>query len=330
MGTQQCLRWKDFHTNISTAFVSLRDDEEFVDITLACEGKQIKAHKMVLSACSPYFENILKGNPCQHPIVFLKDVTFDNLKSILDFMYHGEVDVPETELAIFLKIAEELKVKGLGKDEKKNESESNIEACSPLSTRDPPDPGLTSLREEVINKPDTHISEFPLRKRLRIHSGEPSHSTEKSNEMVQDENRQCSVKDESLDLTDENADLLVHGNTKSIKHETDDNSEEGEIVPCETETINQNQSAMQQLQTPFGSFLPGKGQIPHGSPQTVIEDQVGHIPIGLTKRGRCRNVGCKSVPVFYCMKCKVYLCIGNGKNCFAGFHGVQMDLADFP
>ncbi|CAL4110646.1 unnamed protein product, partial [Meganyctiphanes norvegica] len=213
-------------------------------------------------ACSPYFKNILKGNPCQHPIVFLKDVTFANLKSILDFMYRGEVDVPQTDLAIFLKIAEELKVKGLAKDKKRNESESYIEASSPLSTRNPPDLGLVPLREEIINTPDTHISEFPLRKRLRIDPGEPSHSTEKSNEMVQGENWQCSFKNESLDLTDENAGLLVHSNTNSIKQEADDNSDEGEIVPFESETINQNQSAMQQLQKPFDSFSPGMGQIP--------------------------------------------------------------------
>lgn len=62
MGADQqfCLRWNNFHTNITSAFESLRDDEDFVDITLACEGRQIKAHKMVLSACSPYFRSLLK------------------------------------------------------------------------------------------------------------------------------------------------------------------------------------------------------------------------------------------------------------------------------
>ena len=53
------------------------------------------------------------------PIVFLKDVTFANLSSILDFMYHGEVNVSHNELATFLKTAEALKVRGLAEDEKK-------------------------------------------------------------------------------------------------------------------------------------------------------------------------------------------------------------------
>lgn len=38
----------------------LREQEEFVDVTLACEGQQVAAHKVVLSACSPYFRSLLK------------------------------------------------------------------------------------------------------------------------------------------------------------------------------------------------------------------------------------------------------------------------------
>ncbi|XP_063847245.1 longitudinals lacking protein-like [Scylla paramamosain] len=128
MGADQqfCLRWNNFHSNITTAFESLRDDEDFVDITLACEGRQIKAHKMVLSACSPYFRSLLK------------DVTFANLTSILDFMYHGEVNVSHNELATFLKTAEALKVRGLAEDEKKKDSEGYNESSSPpISGRAP-------------------------------------------------------------------------------------------------------------------------------------------------------------------------------------------------
>lgn len=54
--------------------------------------------------------------------MFLKDVTFANLTSILDFMYHGEVNVSHNELATFLKTAEALKVRGLAEDEKKRVS----------------------------------------------------------------------------------------------------------------------------------------------------------------------------------------------------------------
>ncbi|CAG0919561.1 unnamed protein product [Notodromas monacha] len=110
---QFCLRWNDFQTNMVSSFQHLRDEKSFTDVTLACDGQTTKAHKMVLSACSPYFKKLLEENPAKHPIVILKDVEFKQLKAILDFMYSGEVNVAQEELQSFLKVAERLKVKGL-------------------------------------------------------------------------------------------------------------------------------------------------------------------------------------------------------------------------
>lgn len=55
-----CLRWNNYQNSITTAFENLRDDEDFIDVTLACDGKSLKAHRVVLSACSPYFRELLK------------------------------------------------------------------------------------------------------------------------------------------------------------------------------------------------------------------------------------------------------------------------------
>jgi len=110
---QFCLRWNDFQSNIVTCFKHLRTERSFTDVTLACDGQTCKAHKMVLSACSPYFKSLLENNPSKHPIIILKDVPFNHLQSILEFMYAGEVNVPQDSLPAFLKTAERLKVKGL-------------------------------------------------------------------------------------------------------------------------------------------------------------------------------------------------------------------------
>jgi len=107
------LRWHDYPQSVVTSFRHLKEDEDFVDVTLACNSQQFTAHKVVLSACSPYFKNLLKTNPCQHPIVILRDITEDDLGCILKFMYHGEVQVAEEHLKDFLKTAETLQVKGL-------------------------------------------------------------------------------------------------------------------------------------------------------------------------------------------------------------------------
>ena len=78
-----------------------------------CEDSAVRAHKVVLSACSPYFQKIFVDNPGKHPIVVLKDVRCWEMQCILDFMYKGETSVPEPQLTSLIKAAESLKVRGL-------------------------------------------------------------------------------------------------------------------------------------------------------------------------------------------------------------------------
>ena len=115
-GEHFCLKWNDFESNISQAFGSLRQDEDFFDVTLACEDDcQVSAHKLILSACSPFFRSVLKKNPHQHPLLFLRGVKMSELSAVLNFMYHGEVNVSQDSLNQFLVVAEDLQVKGLTK-----------------------------------------------------------------------------------------------------------------------------------------------------------------------------------------------------------------------
>lgn len=80
---QYSLKWNDFQSSILTSFRHLRDEEDFVDVTLACDQRSFTAHKIVLSACSPYFRKLLKANPCEHPIVILRDVRAEDVESLL-------------------------------------------------------------------------------------------------------------------------------------------------------------------------------------------------------------------------------------------------------
>ena len=107
------LRWNDFKSNISRAFREFREDKDFFDVTLVCDVEQVQAHKVILSACSTFFRNVLRSNPHQHPLLYLKGVRFTDLQAVLNFMYHGEVNVAQEELNSFLAVAEDLKVKGL-------------------------------------------------------------------------------------------------------------------------------------------------------------------------------------------------------------------------
>ncbi|XP_030761600.1 zinc finger and BTB domain-containing protein 11-like isoform X2 [Sitophilus oryzae] len=110
---QFCLKWNNFQANITSQFEALRFSEDFTDVTIACDGQQLQAHKVVLSACSPYFKELFKANPCSHPIIFMRDVEARHIIALMEFMYVGEVNVSQTHLSTFLKTAESLKIRGL-------------------------------------------------------------------------------------------------------------------------------------------------------------------------------------------------------------------------
>ena len=119
-----CLRWNDFKENINTAFIDLRKDSDFTDVTLACEdGYQVDAHKVILAASSPFFQNMLKRNKHAHPLIYMKGMKSEDILAIVDFLYYGEANIYQENLDVFLNIAEELQLKGLnGTEETETES----------------------------------------------------------------------------------------------------------------------------------------------------------------------------------------------------------------
>jgi len=142
-----CLRWNDFESNVSGAFRDLRQEADFFDVTLGCpDGKSLQAHKVILSACSSTFKQMLRDlarssqNP--HPYIFLRGVGFADLQAVLDFMYHGEVNVAQEDLNSFLAVAEELQIKGLtqkegGGEPSKPKPSSAVKRSQPSETSTP-------------------------------------------------------------------------------------------------------------------------------------------------------------------------------------------------
>jgi len=104
----------DFESYTTGAFKNLINDRDFVDVTLACpDEKQVDAHKVVLSSCSPFFKNILLRNRNKDQLIYLKSIFHRDLVSILQFMYTGQTKVCKDNLDSFLVAAQELKVEGL-------------------------------------------------------------------------------------------------------------------------------------------------------------------------------------------------------------------------
>ncbi|CAG0883300.1 unnamed protein product [Cyprideis torosa] len=117
--SEYTLRWNTHHETLSNLLLQLLDESLLTDVTLSAEGQFLNAHKVVLAACSSYFRELFhhhSGSPPgigTHIAVVLKDVSFADVKSLVHFMYHGQVDVEMSRLPSFLSSAEALQVKVL-------------------------------------------------------------------------------------------------------------------------------------------------------------------------------------------------------------------------
>ena len=109
-----CLRWNDFKTNVSSSFNVLRKEEELFYVTLVSDDEHhIAAHKLILSASSEFFKNIIKKANHSNPLIFLSGVTSKELYRIMDYIYQGEVQLLQDDLDSFMEIANKLKIGGL-------------------------------------------------------------------------------------------------------------------------------------------------------------------------------------------------------------------------
>ncbi|XP_076272080.1 longitudinals lacking isoform X4 [Rhynchophorus ferrugineus] len=168
---QFCLRWNNHQSTLVAVFDTLLENGTLVDCTLAAEGKFLNAHKVVLSACSPYFEALLSRHYDKHPILILKDVKFQELKAMMDYMYRGEVNISQDQLGALLKAAESLQIKGLSDNKKEEPAKRPAPAPAPPKSPQPQAqlPKVQGLTIEQRSRDDREGSMSPgLRKKKRM------------------------------------------------------------------------------------------------------------------------------------------------------------------
>ena len=128
MAEKFCLKWNDFQTNVSNSFRKLRTSDNFYDVTLVSDDQQqVSAHKVVLSSSSEYFKNILTSNKHSHPLLCLNGVNKGDLENILDFIYHGEIQIYQDHLDQFLEIAQRFQLEGLLQGKQEDEPTEQFE-----------------------------------------------------------------------------------------------------------------------------------------------------------------------------------------------------------
>ncbi|XP_050531187.1 zinc finger protein chinmo [Daktulosphaira vitifoliae] len=161
---QFCLKWNSFSNNLVTAFDSLFKSESLTDVSLFCEGKTFKAHKLILAACSKHFQEIFEATPLGSSLIVILDGTSStNMESLLEFMYRGEVQISQDRLSSFLKTADHLQVKGLSFEYDKfsltsQREQFNSENKTPI---DSPRPTRQQNGSEEVQLQSTSFSHIP-------------------------------------------------------------------------------------------------------------------------------------------------------------------------
>ncbi|XP_050722783.1 protein bric-a-brac 2-like isoform X7 [Eriocheir sinensis] len=122
------LKWNNHRSTFLHVLSTVRHKESYCDVTIACDGKFYPVHKLVLSTCSEYFEQMFERTNCRHPIIVLKDIRKEDLEALLNYMYVGEVNVLQNNLSGLIKAAEGLRIKGLAVPDESPVEESTQDA----------------------------------------------------------------------------------------------------------------------------------------------------------------------------------------------------------
>ncbi|XP_063898885.1 zinc finger and BTB domain-containing protein 44 isoform X8 [Helicoverpa armigera] len=174
MPQQYCLRWKHHHSNVQNMFAQLLEKERFCDVTLYCSpsfatqvagkdtvepqnirGVSLRAHRVVLAACSELLGTLLGAHEAQgEPVLVIDGAEPKHLKALLDYMYTGEMNVHHSQLASLLKTAEELRIKGLTDIRWNNKDEPPDSQAGLVATATP----IEKLPDKQDPKPPTKLS----------------------------------------------------------------------------------------------------------------------------------------------------------------------------
>ncbi|XP_032667833.1 uncharacterized protein LOC116842560 isoform X2 [Odontomachus brunneus] len=274
--TEVCLRWNSYHSNMQNSFPSLLDAEQFVDVTLACEGRSLKCHKMILSSCSDYLADLLRENPCQHPIILMKDLKFWEVEALVKFMYRGEVNVAHDKLPQLLNAAEALQVKGLAGPTSSQSTKPPllIPQSKPLSSQSVVPKVITESKENKASPSGISTPSSPKRaqKRPQSEALEPRPFTKIRLQRPVTPTSPCPVvKLEPLDIPLSPAELFSENNEDDVTppsdldklmnlHEEDDpggeeiTDEVGRLHFCELPAppdLNDNEDQMEFVPTDF-------------------------------------------------------------------------------
>ncbi|XP_047483681.1 longitudinals lacking protein, isoforms H/M/V-like isoform X2 [Penaeus chinensis] len=163
-----CLKWRDHRSTFFRMLSSVRKKELYCDATIACDGKFYPVHKLILSACSDYFEQMFELSENKNLMIVLTDINHKELETLLDYMYLGEVNILQSDLSMFMKAAEHLQIKGLAEPSESNQKKEltynkrNLpqreDSCDAKKRRLSADEHLSKSRSVSINQSEHSVT----------------------------------------------------------------------------------------------------------------------------------------------------------------------------
>ena len=106
------LSWDTYSECIKGMIQNMWKSDNFTDVTLVSDDKkQKKAHKFILSAFSDVFKSILENIPENNAVIYLKGVKYQELESVLEFIYFGETSFSDRKMNAFFEVAKSLEIK---------------------------------------------------------------------------------------------------------------------------------------------------------------------------------------------------------------------------
>jgi len=239
------LKWNNHKSTFIHVLGILRDKQLYTDATLACEGKFYNAHKLVLSTCSDYFSAMLDRTNCKNPVIVLKDIRSEDLEALLDYMYLGEVNVRQSDLATLIKAAECLRVKGLAvpDDEppprKAKEPRRDASASSPPAKRKRRS-DVDDGRDDVRNVRQDNHKPSPSIRSTNIQNLDNSPNNSESNSTNNASN--MNIGNNLPSMNDSNAASSERVSKAEYSKETFNNSDDSvsAIPPVKVEVIDDN------------------------------------------------------------------------------------------
>jgi len=106
--------WEKHTDHFRDMLYNMMNTKVLTDVTLVCDDHQeFRAHKVILSACSPVFSRIIEKLSNKDSVIYLRRVYSQEMKAILDYIYLGQTLIDKAFIHQFLSTAENLEIKDL-------------------------------------------------------------------------------------------------------------------------------------------------------------------------------------------------------------------------